>query len=470
MNIRTQILTVLNLDKCIGCHTCSITCKKVWTSRKGVDYAWFNNVETKPGIGYPKEWENQEKWRGGWKLSAGRLKLAQGGKLGILAKIFANPNMPSVDDYTEPYVFDYAKLQNEKETKTFPSLRPHSTITGKVLEDISWGVNWEDSLGGEFEKRKKDYNFKDIDTKGLEEFEKTFMMYLPRLCEHCLNPACMASCPSGAIYKRAEDGAVLVDQNKCSGWRQCISGCPFKKVYYNWETNKAEKCIQCYPKMENGECSVCSDSCVGRIRYQGIVLYDADRVKSAASADNPYESHLDMILDPNDPEVIKAAKECGISDVWLDYAKRSPVYKMAKEWKIAFPLHPEYRTLPMAWYVPPLSSLKTDLDMSGGISQNIGNMRMPVKYLANMFTAGDEAPVKAALERLIALRQYRRSVSLKEAPKIPAGMDEASADDMYKLLAIAKYDDRFVIPSTDIKFRENIEHLQGSTGFGTPGR
>lgn len=66
MKIRAQIGMVLNLDKCIGCHTCSVTCKNVWTNRPGVEYAWFNNVETKPGIGYPKEWENQEKWQGGW--------------------------------------------------------------------------------------------------------------------------------------------------------------------------------------------------------------------------------------------------------------------------------------------------------------------------------------------------------------------------------------------------------------------
>src|SRR5690606_29115212 len=63
MKIRSQVGMVLNLDKCIGCHTCSITCKNVWTSREGMEYAWFNNVETKPGIGYPKEWENQDKWR-----------------------------------------------------------------------------------------------------------------------------------------------------------------------------------------------------------------------------------------------------------------------------------------------------------------------------------------------------------------------------------------------------------------------
>ena len=75
MRIRAQIGMVLNLDKCIGCHTCSVTCKNVWTSRDGVEYAWFNNVETKPGIGYPKEWENQDKWKGGWNRTAAAKQL-----------------------------------------------------------------------------------------------------------------------------------------------------------------------------------------------------------------------------------------------------------------------------------------------------------------------------------------------------------------------------------------------------------
>ena len=60
MKVRAQIAMVLNLDKCIGCHTCSVTCKNVWTNREGMEYAWFNNVETKPGIGYPKDWETKE--------------------------------------------------------------------------------------------------------------------------------------------------------------------------------------------------------------------------------------------------------------------------------------------------------------------------------------------------------------------------------------------------------------------------
>ena len=104
------------------------------------------------------------------------------------------------------------------------------------------------------------------------------MFFLPRICEHCLNPSCVASCPSGAMYKREEDGIVLVDQDRCRGWRYCVSGCPYKKVYFNHRTGKAEKCTLCYPRIEIGQPTICSETCVGRIRYLGLVLYDADRV------------------------------------------------------------------------------------------------------------------------------------------------------------------------------------------------
>ena len=98
------------------------------------------------------------------------------------------------------------------------------------------------------------------------------MMYLPRICEHCINPSCVASCPSGAMYKREEDGIVLVDQEACRSWRFCVSGCPYKKVYFNWNTGKAEKCNFCYPRIEAGLPTVCSETCVGRLRHLGIVL------------------------------------------------------------------------------------------------------------------------------------------------------------------------------------------------------
>ncbi|MDZ4374750.1 MAG: nitrate reductase subunit beta, partial [Phenylobacterium sp.] len=284
MKIRAQIGMVLNLDKCIGCHTCSVTCKNVWTSRKGVEYAWFNNVETKPGIGYPKEWENQKKWNGGWRRKPnGKIEPRMGAKWRILAKIFANPDLPEIDDYYEPFDFDYGHLQTAPEMKHFPTARPRSQITGKRMEKIEWGPNWEEILGGEFSKRSQDVNFEDVQKEIYGQFENTFMMYLPRLCEHCLNPACVAACPSGAIYKREEDGIVLIDQDKCRGWRMCVSACPYKKIYYNWDSGKSEKCTFCFPRIEVGQPTVCSETCVGRIRYLGVLLYDADRIEAAAS-------------------------------------------------------------------------------------------------------------------------------------------------------------------------------------------
>jgi nitrate reductase beta subunit len=230
MKIRAQIAMVLNLDKCIGCHTCSVTCKNVWTSREGMEYAWFNNVETKPGIGYPKDWENQRRWKGGWMLRHdGTIEPRIGGKWRVLAKIFANPDLPEIDDYYEPFTFDYEHLQKAPEMTAVPTAQPRSLVSGERMEKIQWGPNWEEILGGEFAKRSQDTNFEGVQKEIYGQFENTFMMYLPRLCEHCLNPACVAACPSGAIYKREEDGVVLIDQDKCRGWRMCISAAPTRR-------------------------------------------------------------------------------------------------------------------------------------------------------------------------------------------------------------------------------------------------
>lgn len=64
MRVMAQMAMVMNLDKCIGCHTCSVTCKQAWTNRSGMEYVWFNNVETRPGLGYPRSYEDQEEWKG----------------------------------------------------------------------------------------------------------------------------------------------------------------------------------------------------------------------------------------------------------------------------------------------------------------------------------------------------------------------------------------------------------------------
>ena len=480
MKVRAQFAFVFNLDKCIGCHTCSVTCKNVWSNRKGVEYAWFNNVESKPGVGYPKQWENQEQWKGGWTLKDGKLELKAGGRSSKLANIFANPDLPQIDDYYEPFTYDYAHLQNAPLSEAAPTARPRSLIDGSRMEKIEWGPNWEDDLAGEFEKRSKDPNFHNlVDKEIYKQFENTFHMYLPRICNHCINPACVASCPSGSLYKREEDGIVLADQDKCRGWRMCVSACPYKKVFYNWESGKAEKCIGCFPRVESGMPTVCSESCVGRIRYNGIMLYDADRIEELASTTNEqdlYEAQCKIFLDPNDPKVIEAARRDGVPEDWIEAARKSPIWKMAMDWKIAFPMHPEFRTLPMVWYVPPLSPVQSQIDQgnlpteSDGCIPKSDTMRLPVQYLANLLTAGNEAPIRSALNRLIAMRSYMRSVHVEGKADTSAldklGMSETVAKDMYRYLAIANYEDRFVIPTghTELSL-DDAYGFQGQNGF-----
>jgi nitrate reductase beta subunit len=468
---------VMNLDKCVGCHTCSVTCKNVWTSREGMEYAWFNNVETKPGVGYPAEWENQERWKGGWRLTKnGTLEPRIGGKWRVLSKIFANPDLPEIDDYYEPFTFDYEHLQEAGESKTQPVARPVSALTGESMEKIEWGPNWEEILGGEFEKRSRDTNFAEVEKEIYGQFENTFMMYLPRLCEHCLNPTCVASCPSGAIYKREEDGIVLIDQNTCRGWRMCVSGCPYKKIYYNWKTGKSEKCTFCYPRIESGQPTVCSETCVGRIRYLGVLLYDADRINEAASAVDEqelYEEQLRLFLDPHDPEVIEQARQDGVPQNWIDAAQRSPVYKMAVEWQVAFPLHPEYRTLPMVWYVPPLSPIQSAANDGyigyEGIIPDVESLRIPVQYLANLLTAGREAPIRSALERMLAMRSFMRSRNIdgtvRDDVLEQVGLTREQVEEMYRYMAIADYEDRFVIPTSHREQAADAYELQGACGF-----
>ena len=493
MRIMAQMSMVMNLDKCIGCHTCSVTCKQAWTNRTGTEYVWFNNVETRPGLGYPRRYEDQEKWKGGWTLKGnGRLVLKAGGRFAKLATIFSNPKMPGISDYYEPWTYDYETLLSAPAQKNFPVARPHSMLTGKPMA-IRWGANWDDDLGGTYVTGKDDVMLKGIADKVKFEFEQTFMFYLPRICEHCLNPSCAASCPSGAIYKRSEDGIVLVDQNRCRGWRMCISGCPYKKIYFNHKTGKAEKCTFCYPRIEVGIPTVCSETCVGRLRYIGLMLYDADAVLAAASTPDEkglYQAQRDVFLDPRDPAVAAEAARQGIPSDWIEAARRSPVLRLIKDYEVALPLHPEYRTMPMVWYIPPLSPVVTALTESGHDGEDAGNLfgaidalRIPIEYLANLFTAGDVLPVRGVLDKLAAMRAYMRDVNLgrpeREEVAQAVGMTGQEVKEMFRLLAIAKYDERYVIPTAHQEQAHALEELatecavdaggQGAFGSGSGG-
>ncbi|MGH1287835.1 nitrate reductase subunit beta [Bacillus toyonensis] len=477
MKIKAQVAMVMNLDKCIGCHTCSVTCKNTWTNRPGMEYVWYNNVETRPGPGYPKEWENTNHYKGGWILKNGKLHLKAGGPISKLANIFYNPNMAEITDFYEPWTYDFEHLHQSPKKENLPVARPKSLITGKYIDKPEWGPNWDDDLAGGSEIVPMDPNVQKLQEHISMEYEKTFMMYLPRICEHCLNPSCVASCPAGALYKREEDGIVLVDQDSCRGWRFCMNGCPYHKVYYNWNTHKAEKCNFCYPRTEAGLPTVCSETCVGRIRYIGVVLYDADRVKDAASVENPtdlYESQLSVFLDPFDPEVIEKAEEAGINQSWIESAQQSPVYKMAMKWKIALPLHPEYRTLPMVWYVPPLSPIMNHITNESELSADgyipaVDQMRIPMEYLASLLTADDTDVIRRVLLKMSAMRVHMRSQTvggidtMKKSKLLEeAGTTVEELEDMARLLAVSKYNERFVIPTAMREMDEDLPYKQGT--------
>ena len=493
MNVRAHMSMLFHLDKCIGCHTCSVACKNLWTDRKGAEYMWWNNVETRPGTGYPTQWESQERFNGGWVYDGKTLRLRLHSKLGGLMKLFYNPSLPEMDDYYEPFTFRYQDLFNAPASNDQPTAIPISMVTGEPI-NIQRGPNWDDDLGGSNTYAWNDPNMAGVPEsvrEQMQELERIVFNYMPRICNHCLNPACVAACPSGAIYKRAEDGVVLVNENKCRAWRMCVAACPYKKVYYNWSTGKSEKCILCFPRLETGQAPACAHSCVGRIRYMGVLLYDADRIPQSAMVpdDQLVEAHRAVILDPSDPEVIAAARKNGIEDSWISAAQNSPAYKFVKVWGLALPLHPEYRTMAMMYYIPPLSpvvsvveeelyKLKVSPDARDfELFDHLDDARLPIQYLANLFSGGNEAVIRGILRKLLAVRTYMRRKSVEGGVDRKtmellneAGTTPKEVEAIYRLTTLPNLAERFVIPQyhreTAIESWTDPLARKGEAGFG----
>ena len=329
-------------------------------------------------------------------------------------------------------------------------------VSGKPI-DIEAGPNWDDDLSGSPIYAANDPNFKNLteeEKNQLFEIERMMFFYLPRICNHCLNPGCVAACPSGAIYKRGEDGIVLVDQTVCRAWRMCVSSCPYKKVYYNWSSGKSGKCILCYPRLETGQAPACFHSCVGRIRYLGVLFYDADRIPDIANAneDELVQAQKEMILAPHDDQVIARAKANGIKDDVIKAAQQSPVYKFVKQWDPALPLRPEFRTLPMLFYV------------------------LPMKYLAKLLSAGNDRVIEDVYKKLMAVRLLKRLQTVGDVtPEAVAealkqgGTTEDECEAIYKLTSLPTFEDRFVIPpmSRESAMEDVVTPFQHKAAAGT---
>lgn len=92
--------------------------------------------------------------------------------------------------------------------------------------------------------------------------------FISLACNHCDEPACLKSCPTKAISKRASDGVVLIDQDKCVGCRYCTFACPYGAPRIDTDTNRVSKCTMCVHRLDAGLSPACATTCLtGAIQY-----------------------------------------------------------------------------------------------------------------------------------------------------------------------------------------------------------
>ncbi len=290
-----QLAFVFDLNKCLGCQTCTISCKTLWTDQPGMEYMWWNIVNTLPGRGTPRDWEQS------------------GG--GFAADGTALPGfLPSARDFGEAWEFNHEEVFYGGKGQS-EYLRPRQPGGNGRDEAPDWGPNWDED-------------------QGAGEYPNSYYFYLPKICNHCTRPACLEACPRQAIFKRTEDGIVLIDEDRCHGYRYCLEACPYKRIYFNRVRGIAQKCVACFARLEQGVAPACVRQCPGRVRHFGYL---------------------------DDPE--------------------SDVHKLVQVWKVALPLHAEWGTQPNVYYVPPWAPYR--FDENGDIDE--ANPRIPTEYLRSLF-------------------------------------------------------------------------------------
>jgi nitrate reductase beta subunit len=274
-----QFAAIFDVNKCIACQTCTLACKTTWTSGKGQEYMLWNNVESKPYGFYPLAWD-----------------------VNLLSKL--GPQSWNGNKYEGQTIFEAAPAGER--------------VLGWRPDEMDYAhpnVGEDDCAGATIENGA-----------ALSVPHMSWFYYLARICNHCTYPACLASCPRGSIYKRPEDGIVLVDQGRCRGYQECVKACPYKKVFYNPMTGTSEKCIACFPKMEQGLQPQCFVNCIGKIRMAGYIS-----TPDKANPENPID--------------------------YLVHIK-----------KVALPLFPQFGLEPNVYYIPPVHA--------------------PANYLMQMFGPG----------------------------------------------------------------------------------
>lgn len=92
-------------------------------------------------------------------------------------------------------------------------------------------------------------------------FPKVKMNFRPTLCNHCAEPACVANCPTGAMAKREDNGAVVVDQEVCIGCGTCVNSCPYEVPQIDEAAGVSSKCTMCFDRLDNDHRPWCVQAC-----------------------------------------------------------------------------------------------------------------------------------------------------------------------------------------------------------------
>ncbi len=370
-----QFAFVFNINRCIACQSCTMACKSTWTFSKGQEQMWWANVETKPYGGYPQFWDVKT--------------------LDLLNR--ADPDgqvwsgSPDGDPGAPYGRFDGKTIFEARKGILSPD---SSRVLGYLPADDEWNSPniYEDNPVGE-----KGVPRQLSKTGESLPVHKTWFFYLARICNHCSYPACLAACPRKAIYKRPEDGIVLIDQQQCRGYRKCVEACPYKKSMYRGNTRVSEKCIACYPRVEGKDPESggmpmetrCMAACIGQIRMQGLVKTTAD-------------------------------------GAWAE-DRHHPLYYLVHVAKVALPLYPQFGTQPNGYYIPP--------------------RWVPRPYLRQMFGPGVDRAIETYRnpdrELLAVLQLFRRSnriifrYEIEEGPKIYEGEVRGKKVTLYNDTVIA---------------------------------
>jgi nitrate reductase beta subunit len=327
-----QFAAVFNINRCIGCQTCTGACKATWTFSKGQEYMWWNNVESKPYGGYPHHWD---------------IKALQ-----LLDE--AHKTAGKKAEWDGQQKTDAAPYGAYNGLTLFETNDAEKTVQGYLPSDSEWRApNFYEDTSTSYKGAKLG-----LSPEGAAlPVHQTWFFYLQRLCNHCTYPACAAACPRKAVYKRPEDGIVLIDQGRCRGYRKCVEACPYKKSMYRGTSRTSEKCVACYPRVEGKDPlsdgvpmeTRCMAVCPGKIRMNGLVDVEAD----GAWKENP----------------------------------KHPLYFMIKQEKVALPLYPQFGTEPNIYYIPPRWAPRAYLrQMFGpGVDEALEGYAMPSRELLAVF-------------------------------------------------------------------------------------